>query len=49
VARIYAGILGPLALLTCIARGIVHGGGTDSVRSKITVEIAAQEADGDAQ
>lgn len=25
VARTYAGILGPLALLTCIAHGIVHG------------------------
>jgi hypothetical protein len=24
VARIYAGILGPLALLTCLARGAIH-------------------------
>ena len=24
VARIYAGILGPLALLVCLARGVVH-------------------------
>ncbi|MFH1267662.1 MAG: hypothetical protein ABIK89_18255, partial [Planctomycetota bacterium] len=30
VARIYAGILGPLALLTCVARGILHGSGVES-------------------
>jgi hypothetical protein len=24
VARIYAGILGPLAFLTCLARGVLH-------------------------
>ncbi len=26
MARIYAGILGPLAFLTAVARGLVHGG-----------------------
>lgn len=31
MAHVYAGILGPLAFLTCVARGIVHGGGTESV------------------
>jgi len=30
VARIYAGILGPLALLTCVARGMLHGSGVES-------------------
>jgi hypothetical protein len=28
VAQAYAGILGPLAFLTCLARGLTHGGGT---------------------
>ena len=27
----YAGILGPLAFLTCLARGLIHGGGTETV------------------
>jgi hypothetical protein len=31
VAHVYAGILGPLAFLTSLARGFVHGGGTQSV------------------
>ena len=31
VARIYAVILGPLALLTSLAHGTMHGGGTTSV------------------
>lgn len=31
MAHIYAGILGPLALLTSLARGIMHGGGVDSL------------------
>jgi hypothetical protein len=31
VARTYAGILGPLAFLIALARGILAGGGTDSV------------------
>jgi hypothetical protein len=31
VARIYAGILGPLAFLTSLARGIVHGGSSQTV------------------
>lgn len=31
MAPIYAGILGPLAFLTSLARGVVHGGGSDSV------------------
>jgi hypothetical protein len=31
VAPIYAGILGPLAFSTMIARGLVHGGGMDAV------------------
>ncbi len=30
MARIYAGILGPLALLTCVARGMLHGSGVES-------------------
>ncbi len=30
VARIYAGILGPLALVTCVARGLLHGSGVES-------------------
>jgi len=31
VARTYAGILGPLAFLTVLARGIIGGGGTEAV------------------
>jgi hypothetical protein len=31
VARIYAGILGPLAFLTSSLRGLTHGGSTESV------------------
>jgi hypothetical protein len=31
VARIYAGILGPLAMLTAVARGVFHGEGTETV------------------
>ena len=31
MAHIYAGILGPLAFLTALARGTMHGGGTESV------------------
>lgn len=31
MAHIYAGILGPLAFMTCVARGMTHGGGTESV------------------
>jgi len=31
VAHVYAGILGPLAFLTSLARGVMHGGGTQSV------------------
>ena len=31
MAHVYAGILGPLAFLTSLARGIMHGGGTESV------------------
>ena len=31
MAHVYAGILGPLAFLTSLARGLVHGGGTESV------------------
>jgi hypothetical protein len=31
VAHVYAGILGPLAFLTSLARGALHGGGTQSV------------------
>lgn len=31
MAHIYAGILGPLAFLSCLARGLIHGGGTESV------------------
>jgi hypothetical protein len=31
VARTYAGILGPLAFVTALMRGITAGGGTDSV------------------
>jgi len=31
VARTYAGILGPLAFLTSLAHGLVHGGATVSV------------------
>jgi hypothetical protein len=30
VAQLYAGILGLLAFATCLARGIVHGGGFES-------------------
>ncbi len=30
VARIYAGILGPLALLTSLARDAIHGGGAEA-------------------
>ncbi len=30
MARIYAGILGPLALLTCLTRSMLHGGGVES-------------------
>jgi hypothetical protein len=30
VAQLYAGILGLLAFATCVARGIVHGGGAES-------------------
>ncbi len=31
MARIYAGILGPLAFLTSLARGMLHGAGPESV------------------
>ncbi len=31
VAHVYAGILGPLAFLTSLARGLIHGGPTASV------------------
>lgn len=31
MARTYAGILGPLALLTSLARGLIHATETDSV------------------
>lgn len=31
MAHVYAGILGPLAFLTSLARGALHGGGTESV------------------
>ena len=31
MAQIYAGILGPLAFLTCLARGAIHGGATESI------------------
>ncbi len=31
MAHSYAGILGPLALLTCLARGLIHGGSTETV------------------
>ena len=31
MAHVYAGILGPLAFLTSLARGVLHGGGTESV------------------
>jgi hypothetical protein len=31
VARIYAGVLGPLAFLIVLARGILGGGGTETV------------------
>jgi len=31
VAHVYAGILGPLAFLTSLARGVMHGGGIESV------------------
>ena len=30
MAHVYAGILGPLAFATTVARGLVHGGGTSS-------------------
>ncbi|MBN2477122.1 MAG: hypothetical protein JXB62_21115 [Pirellulales bacterium] len=30
MTHIYAGILGPLAFLTSLARGFVHGGGAES-------------------
>jgi hypothetical protein len=30
VARIYAGVLGLLAFLTCLARGLAHGAGAES-------------------
>ena len=31
MARIYAGIFGPLAFLVSLMRGIIHGGGTETV------------------
>ena len=31
MGRIYAGILGPLAFLTALARGVVHAGGSEAV------------------
>lgn len=31
MAHIYAGILGPLAFMASVARGMAHGGGTQSV------------------
>jgi hypothetical protein len=31
VARIYAGILGPLAMLTALARGAIHGDAAETV------------------
>ncbi len=31
MAQVYAGILGPLAFLTSLARGLTHAGGIDSV------------------
>ncbi len=31
MAQIYAGILGPLAFVTAIVRGMIHGGGADEV------------------
>ena len=31
MARIYAGILGPLAFLAALLRGMIHGGGPESV------------------
>ena len=31
MARTYAGVFGPLAFLTSLARGLMHGGSTESV------------------
>ena len=31
MAHIYAGILGPLAFVTSLARGAIHGGGVEGV------------------
>ncbi len=31
MAHTYAGILGPLAFMTSVARGVVHGGAAESV------------------
>jgi hypothetical protein len=31
VARVYAGFLGPLAFLTSLTRGMIHGGSAESV------------------
>ena len=31
MAHIYAGILGPLAFLTSLARGVIHGNGAESI------------------
>ncbi len=31
MARTYAGILGPLALVTCVARGLIHATSSETV------------------
>lgn len=41
MARIYAGILGLLAFLTCVTRGLLHGYGPDSVLRYACAAMAA--------
>jgi hypothetical protein len=41
VARIYAGVLGLLAFLTCLARGALQGGGPDTILGTACLALAA--------
>ncbi|MGA2031536.1 MAG: hypothetical protein ABSG68_04715 [Thermoguttaceae bacterium] len=44
MARIYAGVLGPLAFITCLARGLVAGGGGDSLLANAWYSLLAFSA-----
>ncbi len=41
MAHLYAGILGLLAFLTCVARGMIHGGAVGSVLGAACLSVLA--------